>query len=386
MAEPDAARYRLAFEGLLGDPFTEGNRIDVLRNGCRIFPPMLEAIAGAESSIELLTFVYWKGDIADRFAEALAERARAGVEVKLLLDAYGAKPMPRHLVERMEGAGVEVRWFRPLVTWRVWSNDNRTHRKVMVVDGRVGFTGGVGIAAEWEGDARNENEWRDTHFRIVGPAVHGLQAAFYGNWIETTGAVGHEFDNVMPADRAGPSRIQVVRATAAIGWSDIATMLQTVVAQARSSLRIVTPYLAPDEVSTGMLARAAERGVRIEIMLPGPHTDKRVSQLASAEQLEQLLEAGIILWRFQPAMIHAKVVLLDGVIACIGSGNFNHRSMLKDEEVALVTDCPETIATLNEHFDDDVKRCECTDMSSWRRRSTLRRAIEAVAHVIRPQT
>jgi len=162
----DTTQYRLKFEGLLGIPFTEGNWIDVLKNGCQIFPAMLDAIAEADRSIEFLTFIYWKGDIAIRFAEALAGRAKAGVTVRVLLDAFGAASMRPELIDRMEGAGVEVGWFRPLANWKIWASDNRTHRKFLVVDGIVGFTGGVGIAEEWEGDAHNEQEWRDTHFLL----------------------------------------------------------------------------------------------------------------------------------------------------------------------------------------------------------------------------
>jgi cardiolipin synthase len=375
----------LAFEGLLGIPCTEGNRIDVLRNGCRIFPAMLDAIENATRSIEFLTFVYWTGDIADRFAEALAARARSGVTVKVLLDAFGAAEMSRELVTRMREAGCEVRWFRPVTNWKIWSSDNRTHRKVLVCDGRVGFTGGVGIAEEWQGDARDKSEWRDTHFRIRGPAVHGLQAAFYGNWLESGGLMVDALPTVAPLEPAGEARIQVIRATAAVGWSDIAMLLRTIVARAERSIRFVTPYLAPDEASARLLAEATERGVEIEIMIPGPHSDQRISRLAGADQLDVLLEAGIKILRYQPTMLHAKVIIMDGTLACIGSANFNHRSMLKDDEIVLVTDCPETIAMLDRHFEEDARCCERLDIEAWRNRGFLRRSREILSRLLKQE-
>lgn len=385
VAQENKAHCRLAFEAVLGIPFTGGNRIDVLRNGCRIFPAMLDAIANAGRSIEFLTFIYWTGDIAERFARALADRARAGVEVRVLLDSFGAASMPSEYIELMEAAGIEVRWFRPLANWKIWANDNRTHRKILVVDGATGFTGGVGIAEEWEGDARNEREWRDTHFRILGPAVLGLQAAFYGNWMESGGLVVDALDTVIPPNTAGTARIQVLRATAAVGWSDIASLLQTIISLAQVSLRFVTPYLAPDDASTQLLIDAANRGVRIEMIIPGPHTDKRMSELAGASQWDMLMDAGIIIWKYQPTMIHAKIVTMDGTFACIGSLNFNHRSALKDDEIALVTDCGDTVATLDQHFDEDLRSCERLAAGSWRNRGLIRRSIEFLARVVKQQ-
>ena len=187
-ANPDvdpASRYRRALEGVIGVPATEGNRVDVLRNGDEIFPAMLEAIGGAEHTVDLLTFVYWKGEVGRAFADALAERARVGVRVRVLLDGWGARTIERSLVALLEESGVAVRWFRPLGRLHLGQFNHRTHRKVMIVDERVGFTGGVGIADEWQGDARNADEWRDTHFRVRGPAVDGLRSAFLDNWLET---------------------------------------------------------------------------------------------------------------------------------------------------------------------------------------------------------
>ncbi|MEO1264608.1 MAG: phospholipase D-like domain-containing protein, partial [Pseudomonadota bacterium] len=219
--------------GLLGLPFIPGNRVTSLKNGDAIFPKMLEAIRAAERHIEFCTFVYWTGPIATEVAMALCERAQSGVRVRVLLDGFGANKMRRRLVRKMRDAGVEVRWFRPLLSWRFWQIDNRTHRKILVCDGRVAFTGGVGVAEEWQGDARNPSEWRDTHFRIEGPAVGSIQAGFWNNWLEASGGLAADTlpvnpevsrDIARPDDvpKVGGTRLLVMRSNATTRWSDVA--------------------------------------------------------------------------------------------------------------------------------------------------------------------
>lgn len=202
--------YRRCFEAALGVPFTEGNHVQPLVNGQRIFPAMIDAIAEAKESIDFLTFIYWQGDVAERFGRALAERARAGVKVRVLLDAFGAHSMPAEVLKELTDGGAEIAWFRPKARWRIWQIDNRTHRKILLVDDRVGFTGGVGIAAEWDGDARDPNEWRETHFKMTGPVLDGLRGAFLSNWIEA-GRPGFEYTRVVEAPPTdGPDRKSVV--------------------------------------------------------------------------------------------------------------------------------------------------------------------------------
>lgn len=388
---PDAPRFRRMFEEAVGVPFTAGNRVEPLKNGDAIFPAMLEAIEGAGRSVEMLTFVYWRGDIAVRFAEALAEKARQGVPVRLLLDSYGAAPMRRELIEIMTDGGVDLRWFRPLRRWDIWSSAHRTHRKVLVVDGRVGFTGGVGIAHEWCGDARDETEWRDTHFRVTGPAVRGLRAGFLDNWAEAVAEDGAAWrlprileageDRVEPA---GVAEVQVVRSTASVGWSDVAAMTELAIAMARRSLRIGTAYFTPDEATVQQLAQAAQRGVAVEIMLPWPHMDMRVSQLAGAKAITPLLSAGVALHVFQPTMYHAKITLIDGEAAIVGSANFNRRSAEQDDELCMVCRDPALLAALEAHWREDLVRCAPIDLRRWRRRGAWQRAKERAARLIRP--
>lgn len=382
----DAVSYQRALEGVMGAPFTSGNQIEVLENGCRIFPAMLEAIAGARRSIDFLTYIYWQGDIAQRFCEALVERAKAGVHVRILLDGLGARPMPKAMVAQLEGAGAEVAWFRPPVRWRFWQSDNRTHRKILICDDKIGFTGGVGIASQWKGDARNHNEWRETHFRIVGAAIDGLRGAFLSNWIEA-GRVG--FDRIweLPQPNGyGDAKIQVISASAAVQYSDIATLLRLLLTMAQRELHITTAYFVPDEPTVALLCDAAKRGVDVKILIPGPHNDSRVSQIAGEDVFAPLIESGVKLFYFQPTMLHAKIVVVDGMVACVGSANFNQRSMGKDDETSLCVIHEPTAARLLRDFDADCQRSKPILYGDWKQRTIWQRLLEFTSRLVRGQT
>jgi len=380
MDEPTPGRYRRALEGLLGVPATEGNQVDVLRNGDRIFPAMLEAITGARSTVDLLTFVYWEGSIGREVAAALIGRARAGVRVRVLLDAVGAHTVDRALVERMAGAGAQVEWFRPVNKLRLWENNHRSHRKVLICDEDMAFTGGIGIADEWRGDARHAGEWRDTHFRIRGPAVDGLRAAFVQNWGETGRPLFDEgVDRFPNQPQVGSSVAQVVRGAAQTGWSDVATLVRSLLALAQERVRITTAYFVPDEATCRLLALTARRGVEVDVLLPGPHVDKRFVQLASEAQYAGLLEAGVRLWSYQRSMLHAKVITVDRMVASVGSANFTTRSLLLDDEVNVVVFDPDIARVLDDDFDTDLDHSIAVDRASWPDRGLAQRALEVVA-------
>jgi cardiolipin synthase len=380
----EVARVRRVLEGVIGVPATEGNQFDVLRNGDEIFPAMLEAIDSAEHTIDFLTFVYWKGEIGTEFAQHLAKRAQEGVRVRVLLDSYGAHTIEAELISLLDDAGVRVRWFRPFHRFRLGEANHRTHRKVMVVDEEVAFTGGVGIADEWKGDARNENEWRDTHFRIRGPVVDGLRAAFLDNWAETDPALFEAgVDRFPEQPQPGSAVAQCVRGAAETGWSDIATLFRVLLHIAEQRVRVATAYFVPDDALTDSLLDAAARGVTIEILLPGPHVDKRFVQIASEETFQPLLEAGIRIWSFQPSMLHAKVMIVDDVIANIGSANFNARSTKLDEEINVVVLDDALVVLLNQYFDEDLTRSVELEAGRWEKRSMPQRALELVARPLR---
>jgi cardiolipin synthase len=377
-------RFRRLLEGVIGVPATEGNRLDILRNGDEIFPAILEALDGAKHTIDLLTFVYWRGDIGEQIADRLCDRATAGVRVRVLLDAWGAHPIDKQLVRKMEDCDVEVRWFRPFRRFGFRHANHRTHRKVIVVDEEIGFTGGVGIADEWTGDARSEDEWRDTHFRVRGPAVDGLRSAFLDNWLETDPSLFDErVDRFPEQPQAGSSVVQCVRGASESGRSDVATLFAALLQSAHERVRIATAYFVPDDDLTAKLIGAVERGVEVEILLPGPHADKRFVQLAGEARYDELLEAGVKIWNFQPSMLHTKVMTVDGIVANIGSANLNARSTEHDEEINLVVLDPAVVEVLDRHFDEDLERSERIEAGRWRSRPLTQRAFERLVQPIR---
>jgi cardiolipin synthase len=378
------SRVRRTLEGVLGVPATEGNRIEVLRNGDAIFPAMFDTIEQAQHTIDFLTFIYWKGDVGTRLAEALSKRAKSGVRVRVLLDSYGARTMDPSSIRLMQDNDVMLRWFRPLGRLHVGTFNHRTHRKVMIVDEAKAFTGGVGIADVWQGDAQNEDEWRDTHFCIEGPAVDGLRAAFLDNWIETDPMVfDDKVDRFPDQPQPGESVVQCIRGASETGWSDAATLFRTLLQLADKRVRITTAYFVPDEDLTERLCAAADCGVEIEVLLPGPHADKRFVQVAAESAYERLLACGIGIWNFQPSMLHAKVMTIDGQIANVGSANFNIRSMALDEEINVVVLDRAVTAILDRHFDEDLERSVRIRPGRWTERSVVQRAFERAVTPIR---
>ena len=382
-----AHQLRRRLEGQLGIPATEGNDLTLLRNGDRIFPAMLEEIARAERTIDFLTFVYWKGGIAREFAQALAERARHGVRVRVLIDAIGGRLIDDDLIEHMSECGVDVEWFRKPY-WQgtltsPFKQNHRTHRKVLVVDERVGFTGGVGIAEEWCGDARDESEWRDTHVRVVGPAVDGISAAFAQNWAETGRPLAEEPDRFPEHGSPGTSVVQVARGSASVGWNDMATVFRVMLESATERVTMQTAYFVPDEQFEDLLIGAVRRGVELDVLLPGPHADKRVCQLASESIYERLVDAGVRVWAFQPSMMHAKIMTVDGLAAVIGSANLNRRSLSHDEEVVLSVFDPEVTRVLEEDFRADLERSEPIEPVRWADRPLHQKAQEKAVGLIK---
>jgi cardiolipin synthase A/B len=374
---------RRRLEVVIGTPFTEGNTVTVLRNGDRIFPAMLEAIRSAEHTVDLMTFVYWRGEIAVEFARAMSEGARQGRRVRLLIDALGGRLIDGDLVDLMERAGVQVEWFRKPWLKSPFKANHRLHRKICVVDGRVAFTGGVGIAEEWTGDARNEHEWRDTHLRVEGPAVDGLQSAFIQDWAETGRDLYSDDDEFPEQPQQGTSTVQIVRGSASIGWDDMQSAFHVMLSSARERLRIATAYFAPDADFLETLCAAPARGVDVDLLVPGPHADKRVSQLTTEGVYDRLANCGVRVWAFQPSMMHAKVMTVDGQAAVIGSSNFNRRSLDHDEEVVLIALDRDLTATLDAHLDEDFARSAEIDLTRWRERSLLQRVQEKAVSPVR---
>lgn len=370
------------FELALGRPATTGNQVRVLRNGDQIFPAMLRAIRGAERTIDLLTFVYWTGDISREFADALSRRAAASVRVRVLLDHVGARRMDEELIGQMLEAGCQVKWFRPVGEAELGEVGHRTHRKVLVCDDRVGFTGGVGIAEEWTGDARDASEWRDTHFEVRGPAVDGLRSAFLSNWVETAEPLFDDADRFDRPEPVGDSTVMVVSDDDKSGVSGTDLAFRLLLDSAQERVRVTTAYFTPDDELLELLERTVGRGVRIEVLVPGEHADKAFVRWAGESLYQRVLDAGVDLRTFDPAMLHAKIMIADDELAIVGSSNVNSRSTTHDDEVMLVLFDAQLVGELHRHFDDDRRRSTQLDPADWSERGLLRRVRESVAGLV----
>lgn len=378
---PRGAESRRLMEALVGIPASEGNRIRVLRNGAEIFPAMLEAIEGSQFTIDLLTYVWWKGDIADRIARALAERARAGVRVRVLLDGFGGRPIDGETAEHMRKAGVDLATVRPFLGGKPWRWNMRTHRRALVCDEEIAFTGGVGIAKEWDGDAGEPGSWRDTHYQVEGPAVDGIRAAFLSDWLEMDRPLLTDADRLPERNPVGTSAVQVLRIASEPGWNDAALAVASLITLARQRIRVTTAYFRSPQHFVDLLCSAVERGVEVEVLVPGPHTEPAHYRWAAEHHYQQLLDRGVRIWCYQPTMLHGKILTVDGEVALVGTTNLDARSFSMNEQLSLVVHDPEVVRVLDEHFDDDLARSVALDPEEWRQRGWQRNAREVVAHV-----
>ncbi|HWB43224.1 MAG TPA: phospholipase D-like domain-containing protein [Gemmatimonadales bacterium] len=370
---------------LLGPGIVPGNTVRALCNGREIFPAMLEAIRGAQRTICFETFIYWSGSIGREFAEALAERARAGVRVHVVLDWVGSKRMDAELLEAMTRAGAEVVKFHPLRWYSLGRLNNRTHRKLLIVDGRVGFTGGVGIADNWLGDAEDPEHWRDSHFRLEGPAVAQMQAAFMDNWMETCAEVLHGEEYFPALEPRGSHAAQVFKSSADDASESVRLMYLLSISSAVRSVRIANAYFVPDSLAVASLVGARERGVTVEIIVPSRHIDTALVRRASRALWGPLLEAGVAIYEYQPTMYHVKVVIVDEVWTSVGSTNFDNRSFRLNDEANLNVLDGEFAAGQADVFEQDKAKSRRITLEEWRRRPWRERAVERLASLLRLQ-
>jgi cardiolipin synthase A/B len=373
-----------ATEAITGAPVTYGNDAELLVNGDNIFPAFLETIAGAERTINLLTYVYWTGDIAHEVAGALCAKASAGVKCNVLLDAVGAYKMNSSLIGDMESAGVNIHRFRPVKPYAIRRVTNRTHRKILVADGRVGMTGGVGIAQEWTGNAQDPDHWRDTHVRVRGPVVRGLQGAFAENWLEATGEVltGEVYlPQLDPVDGGGA--MQVMRSSAGVGDTDAEALYYLAVASASKSLALTSAYFAPRPAFIHALVAAVERGVEVRVLVPGPHIDKRVVRAAGRSSYQQLLDGGVRIFEYQPTMMHAKTLVVDDMWSSVGSVNFDNRSFQLNDEATLTIWSKAFAVQLVEVFEADIEHSKEMHRHAWDQRPVPQKLIEEGGRLLR---
>lgn len=370
---------------LVGPSLLGGNRIEPLQNGHQIFPAMIEAIASAQKTITFETFIYWSGQIGRDFAEALAERARAGVKVHVLLDWVGTNKMDRELLDMMDESGIEVRRYHPLRWYNVGRLNNRTHRKLLVVDGKIGFTGGVGIADVWLGDAEDPAHWRDMHYRATGPVVAQMQSAFADNWLKTAAVLLHGNDYFPPLEQTGDHSCQMFKSSANEGAESARLMYMLSIASARRRVLISSAYFVPDDLAIGQLCDAVRRGVEVHIMVPGEHIDTAVTRRASRSRWGALLKAGVHIYEYQPTMLHMKLMVIDDCWASVGSTNFDNRSFrLNDEANLNILDR----GFANDQagmFLEDMKRTREITYEQWKSRPLWEKITERLAGVLRSQ-
>ena len=327
--------FRQATGALLGSGFVPGNNVATRVNGKEIFPAMLGAIHSARQSVDFESYVYWDGEVGKLFADALAERARAGVKVNVILDAVGSGRMGSENLGKLRAAGVEVVKYHPLTWWDPRRYNNRTHRKLLIIDGKIGFIGGVGIADEWQGNGEAPDHWRDNHYKVTGPVVAHLQAAFMDNWLKTKGTVLHGPEYFPPLGATGSYAAQAFKSSPRQGNMDIHLMFLLAIASAQRSLLIENAYFLPDDLMRKELISAAKRGVKVEIIVPGKHIDSQVVRAVSRKHWPELLRAGIRFYEYQPAMDHVKLMIVDDSFVSVGSANFDLRSVRLNDEANL---------------------------------------------------
>jgi cardiolipin synthase len=370
---------------LFGPPLLAGNRIEPLENGAQIFPAMLAAIRGAQRSVNFETYIYWSGRVGTEFADAMSERARAGVKVHLILDAVGSGKIDAGALKTMRAAGVEIeRYHAP--SWHTLDRmNNRTHRKLLVVDGRVGFTGGVGIADKWDGAADSPDHWRDSHFRLEGPAVAEMQSTFVDHWVATRGVLLQGADYFPPLAPAGDMRAQMIRSSVEDSAESVHVMYLLSIGAARKSILLSNSYFVPDHLTTDALVAARRRGVDVQIIVPGPDIDSGVTRAASRRGWGPLLEAGIAIYEFQPTMFHCKVMVVDDAWTSIGSTNFDNRSFKLNDEANLNVFDGKLAARERKTFEADRARAHQITLAQWKARPWWQRFGEWLADGLRSQ-
>ncbi len=363
---------------MLGPAVTTGNRIESLNNGDEIFPAMLEAIHTAQKTITFETYIYWTGEIGRQFAEALAERAQAGVRVQVLLDWVGSLKMDDDLLDLIEKNGVHVYRYRPLRWYHLNRLNNRTHRKLLVVDGKIAFTGGVGIADQWLGNAENEDYWRDIHFRMEGPVVSQVQAAFNDNWIKATGEVLHGENFFSAQEEQGETSAHMFISSPAGGSENMQLMYMLAITAAEKSIDLQAAYFVPDELITKALLAAVERGVHVRIMVPGKHIDQQMVRFVSKALWGDFLKKGVEIYIFEPTMMHNKMLIIDQRMVSVGSTNFDMRSFHLNDEASLNIYDTDFAKATTRIFEQDIDRCRHYDYAMWHKRPFRQKVLEKI--------
>ena len=391
----DSDEFLTTITGASGVPVLPCNRIAVLHNGDQFYPVMLDEIGRAETSIAIEAYIYWAGEIGRRFADALAAKAREGIPVKILLDAVGSATIGTEILETLEKGGCQLAWYNRIRWYTIGQFNHRTHRKSLIIDGRVGFTGGAGIADVWLGHAESPGHWRDTQIRITGPAVTPLQTGFAQNWLKTTGELlsGATYYPDHDRDGAPPTRgfavtdlsVQTVMSSPESGASSVRLMHYLPIVCARRSIYISNPYFVPDQAAIDTLVEARQRGVDVRIMVAGRHNDTWLARQNSRRLYGPLLRAGIQILEYNQTFMHQKTMVVDGLWVSIGTTNFDNRSFAHNEETSVCIRDAELAAFMEQTFRVDMRACDRVELDVWRKRGFLTKSLEAVASLLEAQ-
>jgi Phosphatidylserine/phosphatidylglycerophosphate/cardiolipin synthases and related enzymes len=389
VAMPDAGAdvdvLARAIGAAAGQPAIPCNRLDLYQNGDEIFPPMLDAIARARSTVHFVSYVFETGRVPDDFARVFSEAAQRGVVVRIVIDRNGAKKADPRLLREMRDAGCDVRWFRPAL-WYDWERYNhRSHRRLLVVDGEVGFTGGVGIADQWSGAGDSPHHWRDTHARITGPAVAALQRAFVDSWNDATEELVLSSALFPALAPTGDTTLCIVQSDPENGSSTAQRSVAALIAAARRSLLITNPYFVPPPSFVDALCAAAKRGVAVRVLMPGPYHNKPAVRRASRRTWRRLMESGVRLFEHQRTMVHAKVIVVDDAMLCVGSINFDPRSFSLNAEGAAIAFDGSLARRGTERFDLDLAQAREVTVADLDALSWTTRLVDGLAYWLRAQ-
>jgi cardiolipin synthase A/B len=369
----NAPEFRNSLSHLLGARMVGGNRIRILLNGDETFGAMLEAIRGAKESITIEQFIWSSGQVSSQFIEALTERARAGVQIHIVVDALGSVRFQQSDVNRLTDAGAKVKRFNPPIVFnlslpfKLLGINHRTHRKLMVVDGRVGFIGGVCLSDRWAGNGE-PLQWRDTHFRVEGPVVAQIQAVFARNWLQARSEILHGADYFPELPNVGTNLAQAFASGPKEGAEQARLAYLLSMAAARKSIRLSHAYFVPGNLAIETLVKARQRGVKVEVIIPGKSDSFAVSRAGRA-RLGKLIEAGVEFFEYQPTLYHCKIMIVDDIWASVGSVNFDEKSFRHNDEANLNVFDAEFAARLTETFEADKRQCRRYTLEDYRKRS-----------------
>ena len=373
--------FRRSLEAL-GNPIVGGNKAELLKNGDEIFPAMTREIRAAKRSVNLEIYIFQPDEAGRQFADAMIDAAKRGVQVRFLIDSWGSKL--GDLEQPLKNAGVNVRKYRPVRLFSIYKVGKRTHRKILVIDGRIAYTGGVGLSKQWLGDARNKREWRDTQVRVEGPVVAQMQSIFSEDWTYTTGEIlaGDQFYPRLEND--GGVLSQAIKASRGDASSLAKMMYYVAIQSAAKSIHIANAYFLPDKQVREALVKAVGRGVDVQVMVPGRHIDLPMVRFASWGHYGDMLQGGVKIYEYRHTMIHNKTMVVDGLYSTIGSINFDARSMNRNAEESLAFLDRGFAAKMEEMFEEDKKRCKEITYVNWKKRGFGKRLAETVFWIWEP--